>query len=163
MLKTAGLSSIGELFKGIPKELQLKGDLNLPIPLAEPYLIKHLNYLGSLNKNCDDYISFLGGGVYQHHIPAAVNEIIRRSEWITPYTPYQPELSQGTLTAIFEFQSMVCRLTGMEISNASNYDGSTGVYEACLMSKRVTRRNKIILLENVHPGYRDVASTVLHQ
>lgn len=163
MLSSIGVGSVAELFKGIPGKLHLNKKMNLPAPLAEPHLIKHLSYLSGLNKNCEDVVSFLGGGVYQHYIPSAVPELLRRSEWLTPYTPYQPELAQGTLTAIFEYQSMVTRLTGMEICNASNYDGSTGVYEACLMAKRITNKNKIVMLESVHPGYRDVAATVLNQ
>jgi glycine dehydrogenase subunit 1 len=150
MLKDIGLS-MEELFADIPAGLKSK-DLNLPAGLAEQQVRSKLAELAG--KNSIDLTLFLGGGFYDHFIPSAVYGIISRSEFYTAYTPYQPELSQGTLQAIYEFQSVICRLTGMEVSNASMYDGGTAMYEAMMMALRITGREKIIIDDSVNPIYR---------
>ncbi len=140
-----------ELFSDIPQELCAKS-MNLPPARSE---MQVRDYLSSLaGKNSTDLTCFLGGGVYDHFIPAAVNAIVSRSEFYTAYTPYQPEVSQGTLQAIYEYQSMMCRLTGMEVANASLYDGGTALYEAMMMALAITRRNKVIIDSSVNPIYR---------
>ena len=151
MLSAIGLNSIDELFDSIPKNLQ-STEFNLPQAKSELELRRHLKMLS--RKNATELISFLGGGFYDHYIPAAVDTIISRSEFYTAYTPYQPEISQGILQAIYEYQSAICRLTNMEVSNASLYDGGTALYEAVMMSVRITGRRKIIVDEGVSPIYR---------
>ncbi|MBL7171107.1 MAG: aminomethyl-transferring glycine dehydrogenase subunit GcvPA [Candidatus Omnitrophica bacterium] len=151
MLSALGLDSIDELFDIIPKNLK-SFSFNLPEAKSELELRQHLQLLA--RKNATDLISFLGGGFYDHYIPAAVDTIISRSEFYTAYTPYQPEISQGVLQAIYEYQSAICRLTNMEVSNASLYDGGTALYEAAMMSVRITGRRKIIVDEGVSPIYR---------
>ncbi len=150
MLKEIGLS-MDDLFSDIPADLQYS-DFNLPEGLSEQQVRNRLAEIA--DKNPINLTCFLGGGVYDHFIPAAVYSVISRSEFYTAYTPYQPELSQGTLQAIYEFQSMICRLTDMEVSNASLYDGGTAIYEAMMMALRITRRNKIIIDDSVNPIYR---------
>jgi len=151
MLEAIGLSSVGELFDVIPPELRCKG-MNLPTGLTEQEVGYRIAALA--DHNTTGLISFLGGGVYDHFIPAAVEAIVSRSEFYTSYTPYQPEVSQGNLQATFEFQSAVCRLTDMEVANASLYDGGTALYEAMMMALRVTRRNRVIVDDSVSPIYR---------
>ena len=151
MLFALGLNSIDELFDIIPQNLQ-STSFNLPKAKSELELRSHLQLLSQ--KNATNLISFLGGGFYDHYIPAAVDSIISRSEFYTAYTPYQPEISQGILQAIYEYQSAICRLTDMEVSNASLYDGGTALYEAAMMSVRITGRRKIIVDEGVSPIYR---------
>lgn len=155
MLAEIGLS-MDKLFGDIPEELMSK-EMNLPEAMSEQQVKNHLIDLNS--KNSIDLTCFLGGGFYDHFIPAAVNALISRSEFYTAYTPYQPELSQGTLQAIYEFQSAICRLTDMEVSNASLYDGGTAIYEAIMMALRITRRNKVIIDDSVNPIYRVMAET----
>jgi len=150
MLADTGLT-MGKLFSDIPKEL-LCGRLNLPEGLTEQEVRGALAELAG--KNSIDLTLFLGGGFYDHFIPAAVYSIISRSEFYTAYTPYQPEVSQGTLQAIYEYQSMICRLTEMDVSNASLYDGGTAMYEAMMMALRITGRNKVIIDDSVNPIYR---------
>ncbi len=150
MLKTIGLS-MDDLFADIPKDLKVKG-LNLPAGLSEQQVRSHL--AGLADKDSTALTCFLGGGFYDHFIPAAVYSLISRSEFYTAYTPYQPELSQGTLQVIYEYQSSICRLTDMEVSNASLYDGGTALYEAMMMALRITKRNKIIIDDSVNPIYR---------
>jgi glycine dehydrogenase subunit 1 len=158
MLGVVGLNSAEDLFRSIPKEIQLERPLNITDPLAEPEVIAALEGMASLNTAATKP-SFLGAGVYQHFSPTIVDHLIQRSEFFTSYTPYQPEISQGTLQYIFEFQTLICQLTGMDVANASMYDGSTAMAEAYLMAQRVTRRDKIIVAESVHPEYREVART----
>ncbi|MBM4346966.1 MAG: aminomethyl-transferring glycine dehydrogenase subunit GcvPA [Deltaproteobacteria bacterium] len=154
MLEAIGMKSVEDLFEAIPKKFRLSKPLNLPPPLSESDLIRHLEGIQS-----QTYSSFLGGGAYHHFIPAVVSHLISRSEFYTAYTPYQPEISQGTLQAIFEYQTLMCQLTGMEVSNASMYDGASSLAEAVLMAQRITGRKKILLSQTVHPEYRKVIQT----
>ena len=157
MLESIGCERIEELFEQIPESLRWSGPLGIGEPMSEPELIARFRQLAA--RNGSDYQSFLGAGAYSHFIPVIIDPLISRSEFFTAYTPYQPELSQGTLQYIFEFQTMVCQLTGMEVANASLYDGSTGVAEAVLMASRVTRREKFVVADTLHPQYRDVTRT----
>ncbi len=159
MLKAIGCSSMEELFSDIAEEVRLKKDLNLPEPMAEMELVRHMENLASKNSHGGQYVCFLGAGAYDHYIPAVVDHIISRSEFYTAYTPYQPEISQGTLQAIYEYQTMICELTGMEVANASMYDGATALAEAALMACQATRRNRILIAQSVNPEYREVLST----
>lgn len=158
MLAFVGLKNAGELFRSIPADVQLDRDLNITEPLAESEVIATLEGMAAKNTAATKP-SFLGAGVYSHFSPTIVDHLIQRSEFFTSYTPYQPEISQGTLQYIFEFQTLVCQLTGMEVANASMYDGSTAMAEAYLMAQRVTRREKIVVAKSVHPEYREVATT----
>jgi glycine dehydrogenase subunit 1 len=158
MLATIGLRSADELFRSIPADVRLDRALDITEPLAEPQVIAEMEAMAASNQAAA-MTSFLGAGVYAHYSPTIVDHLIQRSEFFTSYTPYQPEISQGTLQYIFEFQTLVCQLTGMEVANASMYDGSTAMAEAYLMAQRVTRRDKIVVAETVHPEYREVART----
>jgi len=158
MLQHVGLNSADELFDSIPRELRLSRNLNTPAALSEIELLAGFDQLAELNRAAKR-TSFLGAGAYQHYIPTVVDHIISRSEFFTAYTPYQPEISQGTLQAIFEFQTLVCQLTGLEVANASMYDGSTALAEAVLMAERVTKRSKVIACGAIHPEYLDVVTT----
>ena len=151
MLAAIEVDSMEELFRSIPPDLRAKS-FDLPPGRSELEVEKSLRNLAS--RNSTDLVSFLGGGFYDHHIPAAVDALAGRSEFYTAYTPYQPEASQGTLQAIYEFQSCICRLTEMDAANASLYDGGTALYEAAMMAIRITRRNKIIMDGGVSPIYR---------
>ncbi len=156
MLETIGVSSIDELFADIPEGMRLEGLLDLTRPLAESRAWRHLADLAAKNSEPP---SFLGAGAYNHYVPAAVDHLASRSEFYTAYTPYQAEVSQGTLTAIFEFQSMICTLTGMDLANASMYDGATALAESVLMSVRIGKKKKFVVSETVHPHYRQVLKT----
>lgn len=158
MLESVGLKSIEDLFTSIPAELRLREPLNTPAALSEIELLARFEQMGARNSGAQR-LSFLGGGAYSHYIPTVVDHILSRSEFFTAYTPYQPEISQGTLQTIFEFQTLVCQLTGMEVANASMYDGSTALAEAVLMAERVTRRAKVIASDCVHPQYLEVIKT----
>lgn len=158
MLRRVGLNSAEELFDSIPKELRLSRDLNTPAALSEIELLAGFEQLARQNRGATR-TSFLGAGAYQHYIPTIVDHIISRSEFFTAYTPYQPEISQGTLQVIFEFQTLVCQLTGMEVANASMYDGSTALAEAVLMAERVTKRSKVVACGAIHPEYLEVIKT----
>jgi glycine dehydrogenase subunit 1 len=157
MLAEIGVDSIDDLFATIPAEYQLKRDLNVPRQHAESEIIAR--FRAYAENNAAAYASFLGAGVYKHYKPVIVDSLIQRGEFLTSYTPYQPEISQGTLQAMFEFQTMICELTGMEIANASMYEGSTGAAEAIMMAVRVTGRNAAVIARTVHPEYREVIST----
>jgi len=158
MLSSIGLASAEHLFDSIPSELRLKSPLKTPAALSEIELLARFEGMGARNAGANR-ISFLGAGAYSHYIPTIVDHILSRSEFFTAYTPYQPEISQGTLQTIFEFQTLVCQLTGMEVANASMYDGSTGLAEAVLMAERVTRRSKVVATEAIHPQYLEVVRT----
>jgi glycine dehydrogenase subunit 1 len=158
MLHQVGLNSAAELFDSIPKDLRLARKLNTTAALSEIELLAGFEKLATRNPGAQR-TSFLGAGAYQHYIPTIVDHIISRSEFFTAYTPYQPEISQGTLQAIFEFQTLVCQLTGMEVANASMYDGSTALAEAVLMAERVTKRAKVVACGAIHPEYLEVITT----
>ncbi|MFZ1699719.1 MAG: aminomethyl-transferring glycine dehydrogenase subunit GcvPA [Pyrinomonadaceae bacterium] len=162
MLASLGLSNASDLFRSIPENVQLGRPLNVTDPLAESEVIGAMEAMAAKNTAAAKP-SFLGAGVYSHFSPTIVDHLIQRSEFFTSYTPYQPEISQGTLQYIFEFQTLVCQLTGMEVANASMYDGSTAMAEAYLMAQRVTRRDKIVVAKSVHPEYREVARTYTQQ
>jgi glycine dehydrogenase subunit 1 len=159
MLATIGVDSIDELFREIPENLRVKGDLNLPDALDEDRLHRHLAELSSRNVNLVDTVCFLGAGIYDRYIPASVGAVISRGEFLTAYTPYQPEVSQGYLQTIYEFQTMVAELYGMEIANASMYDGATAMAEAAIMAHGVNGRPNLVISRGVHPHYREVLST----
>jgi glycine dehydrogenase subunit 1 len=156
MLEVVGVKQVKDLFESIPKEYRLSEPLNLPSPLSEPDLLYHLQRLQS-----PLFSSFFGAGAYHHFIPAVVSTLTSRSEFYTAYTPYQPEISQGTLQAIFEYQTFMCQLTGMEVSNASMYDGASSLAEAVLMAHRITRRRKVLLSHAIHPEYQKVIQTYI--
>ncbi|MDA1189097.1 MAG: aminomethyl-transferring glycine dehydrogenase subunit GcvPA, partial [Chloroflexi bacterium] len=158
MLKAIGAKSLGELFDDIP-EVHRDPTLNIRPPTSELELRREIEAMARMNAVPGDYASFLGGGAYNHHVPAVVRQIASRSEFMTAYTPYQPEVSQGTLQTHFEFQSLICQLTGMEVANAGMYDGATSLAEACLMACRVTKRGKVMVLDTVSPSYRTVMKT----
>jgi glycine dehydrogenase subunit 1 len=158
MLKRVGLNSALELFNSIPAELQLRDHLDVPPAISEMELLATFDAMAARNRAARRP-SFLGAGAYSHYSPTIVDHLIQRSEFFTAYTPYQPEISQGTLQAIFEFQTLVCQLTGMDVANASMYDGSTALAEAVLMAERVTRRHKVAVSTAVHPEFLEVANT----
>lgn len=160
MLATIGVKSIADLFAVVPAKFRFP-KLNLPAPLTEMEALGELKGIAAANDSTDDYVSFLGAGAYHHYIPAGVDAVLRRGEYYTAYTPYQPEISQGTLQAIFEYQSLIVALTGMQVSNASHYDGATALAEAVNMSRVIHRgaRNKVILSPGLHPHYRATVHT----
>jgi glycine dehydrogenase subunit 1 len=158
MLAMVGANSVADLFADVPADKRFP-QLNLEPPLSEMELRKYFQELAERNLDASHSLNFLGAGAYQHFIPAALNHLILRGEFYTAYTPYQPEVSQGTLTAIYEYQTLVCQLTGMDAANASMYDGSTAMAEAALMAARLTHRDKIVVAETVHPEYREVLRT----
>jgi glycine dehydrogenase subunit 1 len=158
MLRGLGLGSAEELFDSIPADVLLKRPLDTPAALAESELLELFESMAAKNAAARRP-SFLGAGAYSHYAPTIVDSLIQRSEFFTAYTPYQPEISQGTLQAIFEFQTLVCQLTGMDVANASMYDGSTAMAEAVLMAERVTKRSRVLVSAAVHPEYLSVAET----
>jgi glycine dehydrogenase subunit 1 len=157
MLKRIGVSSFEELISEIPDEIRLRTSLDLPSPLTEMEVKKELQKVA--NESTINPITFMGGGAYDHYIPTVVDQMILRSEFATAYTPYQPEVSQGTLQQIYEYQTMISELTGMEVANASLYDGASALAEACNMAKASTRRTKILMAETIHPHHRQVVKT----
>jgi len=160
MLATIGVQTIDELFREIPENLRVApGSLDLPPALDEPKLFSHLWEISKKNVNMADVTCFLGAGIYDRYIPATVGAVISRGEFLTAYTPYQPEASQGYLQAIYEFQTMVAELYGMDLSNASMYDGSTSMAEAAIMATSIKRRERVGVSEAVHPHYRQVLNT----
>jgi glycine dehydrogenase subunit 1 len=162
MLEATGCGSVEEFFAPIPSEARLEDRLNLPGPLSESEILEFFRQ--AAGRSSREYVSLLGAGAYSHYIPVAVNAMLGRSEFFTAYTPYQAEISQGTLQAMFEFQTLMTQLTGMEVSNASLYDGSTATTEAVLMAMRVTRRSRVLMARTVHPEYRQVLETFIrHQ
>jgi glycine dehydrogenase subunit 1 len=157
MLAAIGAASIDDLFAVIPAERRFPGALNVPRAHAESEIIDYFRAAGE--KNATDYASFLGAGAYRHYRPVITDSLVQRGEFLTSYTPYQAEIAQGTLQAIFEFQTMIAELTGMDVANASMYDGSTGAAEAVRMAMRITRREKAVVAATVHPEYREVMAT----
>lgn len=162
MLHALGAEQIEDLFAGIPQELRLQRPLAIPAALTELELHQHLTALAQQNSHADSALCFLGGGSYDHFIPAAIDQLASRGEFYTSYTPYQPEVSQGNLQVMFEYQTLVCQLTGMDVSNASLYDGGSAVAEAVLMAMSVTNRlRKVIVCETCHPEYQQILATYL--
>jgi glycine dehydrogenase subunit 1 len=161
MLKSIGAGCIDELFNDIPEQVQLKRRLNLNSPISEIELTEHMRKLAEENTGTDKLTCFLGAGAYDHYIPSVIKHIISRSEFYTAYTPYQAEISQGTLQTIFEYQTMISSLTGMEVSNASMYDGATSSTEAMIMACESTKRKSVIISKTVHPEVRRVIKTYL--
>ena len=161
MLGVIGATDIEALFSAVPKSALKSFRLDLPDHSPEFMVEAHMRALANKNQAGGDGPFFVGAGAYRHHVPATVDHLIQRSEWLTAYTPYQPEISQGTLQMLFEFQTQVAKITGMDVANASLYDGSTGTAEAVLMARRLTRRSKIVLSGGLHPHYRDVVKAYL--
>ncbi|KYC95085.1 aminomethyl-transferring glycine dehydrogenase subunit GcvPA [Heyndrickxia sporothermodurans] len=159
MLETIGVPSVDDLFSDIPEKVRFKGLYNIKEAKSETALLKELSQMAAKNADVKQNVSFLGAGVYDHYIPTIVDHVISRSEFYTAYTPYQPEISQGELQAIFEFQTMICELTGMDVANSSMYDGGTALAEAAMLSCGQTRRKKILISETVHPESREVLKT----
>ncbi len=157
MLNDIGLENLSELFKDIPSELLLKENLRIPKGLSEIEVKDLLMKISE--KNRIEFSYFLGAGAYKHFIPSVVNHIVGRSEFYTAYTPYQPEISQGMLQAIYEYQTMICELTGMDVANASMYDGASALAESCIMAANITKRKEILISKAVHPDYRQVVKT----
>src|SRR5438874_6969423 len=159
MLREIGVKNIDELFSHIPAEYRLRRDLKIPTQRSEAEIVDYFRARAA--ENAAGFATFLGAGAYNHYRPVIIDSLISRGEFFTAYTPYQAEISQGTLQAIFEFQTMICELTGMEVANAGMYDGSTGAAEAILMAMRVTGRQHSVVARTVHPEYREVIQTYM--
>lgn len=159
MLEQIGISEVQELFNDIPESVQFKGEYNIKKAKSETALLKELTTLAAKNADLRSHTSYLGAGVYDHYMPVIVDHVLSRSEFYTAYTPYQPEISQGELQAIFEFQTMICELTGMDVANSSMYDGGTALAEAAMLSSGHTKRKKVLLSSTVHPETKDVVKT----
>ncbi|WKY45769.1 aminomethyl-transferring glycine dehydrogenase subunit GcvPA [Eubacteriaceae bacterium ES2] len=159
MCDVIGIKSVSELFENIPQKVKLEGDLQLPAALSEMELVSHMQKISAKSINLDELTCFLGAGAYDRYIPSAVGNLTSRQEFYTAYTPYQPEISQGTLQAIFEFQTMICELTGMDIANASMYDGATALAEAVSMACEQKRKKEIIMAASIHPESKEVVRT----
>lgn len=161
MLKQIGVSSVEKLFEDIPGDIKLNRELNINPSMSELEVQKQVKCLSSKNKSTEELVCFLGAGVYDHYIPSIIKHLVSRSEFYTSYTPYQPEISQGTLQAIFEYQTLICSLTGLDVANASMYDGSTSCAEAAFMATEYTKRKTIIVSKSVHPQIRKVLETYM--
>src|SRR5262245_44906375 len=159
MLAAVGVCSVDELFREIPPGVRLGRPLRLEPALSEPELVRHLEELAARNVDTGRELSFLGAGIYDHYVPAVVDAVLARGEFLTAYTPYQPEMSQGVLQSIFEYQTAICELTGMDVSNASGYDGETVAADACYIAKHATGRTRIVLAEALNPQVRQVVKT----
>src|ERR1700710_2840569 len=170
MLETIGVASIEDLFDTIPEEFRLTRDLDIPRQHSESEVLDRFRaFAGNIASGDAEqlarqpasnmYASFLGAGAYRHYRPVIIDSLVQRGEFLASYTPYQPEISQGTLQAMFEFQTMICELTGMDVANASMYDGSTGAAEAVMMAARITGRSNSVVASTVHPEYREVMAT----
>ncbi|HDL18192.1 MAG TPA: aminomethyl-transferring glycine dehydrogenase subunit GcvPA, partial [Bacteroidetes bacterium] len=160
ILQTLGLKSFDDLITEVPESIRFKGEFSLPDPLSELEAFRLLKSMAKANKNIDDYACFLGGGAYDHYAPAAIDHIISRPEFYTAYTPYQPEVSQGTLQAAFEYQTMICELTGMDVTNASLYDGGTALAEAALLAHRNSRNcDHLLISKGINPNYHRIIET----
>ncbi len=161
ILETTGVNDFSGLLAGIPEDLRFTGELNISPSLTEQDLLSLFGDIAKSNTSLDSTVSFLGAGAYNHYIPSTVDSLISRSEFFTSYTPYQPEISQGTLQAVFEYQTLICQLTAMEVSNASLYDGASATAEAVLMARRVTKRHGVLLSGALHPAYRETVKTYM--
>ena len=159
MLETVGADSLDALFSAIPEDHRMQTPLDLPQALTEWELNGYMEHLSGLNASAAEYRLFIGAGCYEHYIPQVVTSLIQRAEFVTSYTPYQPEVSQGTLHALYEYQTLVCRLMGVEVANASMYDGASALAEALLMALRITGRNRVAVSRCIHPMYRAVVAT----
>ncbi|MDD2190749.1 MAG: aminomethyl-transferring glycine dehydrogenase subunit GcvPA [Eubacteriales bacterium] len=159
MLKEIGVKSMRSLFSDVPEQVYLDRELNIPPALSEMELVAKMKSMSEKNLDLDHYTCFLGAGAYDHFIPAAIGQLLSRQEFFTAYTPYQPEISQGTLQSIFEYQTMICELTGMEVSNASMYDGATALTEAAIMASEAMKRKEILVAGSVHPESRKILKT----
>src|SRR5215475_4963217 len=159
MLAAIGVSSIEELFEQIPPGVRFDRELDVPGALTEVELVAHLSELAGRNVHSGVELSFLGAGIYDHYVPSVVDVLLSRGEFLTAYTPYQPEMSQGVLQAIFEYQTVICELTGMDVSNASGYDGTTVAADACFVAKHATGRSKVVVTEATNPQVRQVVKT----
>src|SRR5438477_5281201 len=159
MLQAIGRNSIQDLFEPIPEPLRMRRPLNLPGPMSEPEILDF--FRRAAEESSPDFVSFLGAGVYSHYRPVAVDSLLSRGEFFTTYTPYQAEIAQGTLQAMFEFQTLIAQLTGMDVANASLYDGSTAATEAVLMGLRILRGRRVLVARSVHPEYRQVLRTYI--
>ncbi len=159
MLATVGVGSVEELFRDVPAAVRLGRELELEPPLSEQEVFEHVAELAGRNADASSELSFLGAGIYDHYVPAVVDSILQRGELLTAYTPYQPEMSQGVLQAIFEYQTAICELTGMDVSNASGYDGTTVAADACYVARNATGRTKVVLTEATNPQVRQVVKT----
>src|SRR6266480_821880 len=159
MLAAIGVSSVEELFADIPAGVRLGRELDLEPQLSEQELTRHLEELAARNVDTTRELSFLGAGMYDHYVPAIVDAVLQRGEFLTAYTPYQPELSQGVLQAIFEYQTAICELTGLDVANASGYDGTTVAGDACFVAKHATGRSKVVVTEATGPQIRQVVKT----
>jgi glycine dehydrogenase subunit 1 len=159
MLRAVGVDGVDDLFAVIPEDARLDRPLDMASGMSEIDLARHIGQLAGSNIPASLLVNFAGAGVYDHHLPSVVDHVLRRPEFFTAYTPYQPEVSQGTLQAIFEYQTMICELTGMDVANASMYDGATAFVEAALMACRATKRNKVVIAGSVHPEWLDVVFT----
>src|SRR5213592_3164397 len=159
MLAAIGVSSVEELFRDIPAGVRLGRELDVPPALSELELVSHLSELAGRNAHTGVELSFLGAGIYEHYVPAVVEVLLSRGEFLMAYTPYQPEMSQGVLQAIFEYQTVICELTGMDVSNASGYDGTTVAADACFIAKHATGRSKVVVTESTNPQVRQVVKT----
>ncbi len=159
MLAVVGVGSVDELFRDVPEGVRFGRRLELEAALSEQELVAHLTELAERNVDTGKELSFLGAGIYDHYVPAVVDAVLSRGEFLTAYTPYQPEMSQGVLQAIFEYQTVICELTGMDVSNASGYDGTTVAADACFVAKHVTSRKTVVLCETLNPQVRQVVKT----
>ena len=159
MLEAIGVGSIDDLFADLPEGVRFRGSLDVPPALTEPELTAYFEQLASQNGHGGSHVSFLGAGLYDHYVPAVVDAVLQRGELLTAYTPYQPELSQGVLQSIFEYQTAICELTGMDVSNASGYDGTTVAADACYIAKHATGRSKVVVTEATNPQVRQVVKT----
>jgi glycine dehydrogenase subunit 1 len=159
MLAEIGVDSVEELFRDIPEAVRFDGRLDLEPPLSEQELVAHLTELAERNVPAGEELAFLGAGIYDHYVPAVVDSVLAQGQLLTAYTPYQPEVSQGVLQAIFEYQTAICELTGMDVANASGYDGTTVAADACFVAKHTTGRSKVVLCETLNPQVRQVVKT----
>ena len=159
MLREIGVERAEELWEDIPQSVRMKKSLQLPSALSEPELVNWMSQISRLGGDIEEYVCFLGAGAYRHYIPSVVGHLVGRSEFYTAYTPYQPEISQGTLQAAYEFQTLICQLTDMDVANTSMYDGASALAEAVLMAHRITKKSSVVLSRTIHPEYRKVVNT----